>query len=80
MKAILKFNLDDPEDDMSYQRAVRALELTLALWTISQQISDFNKWLDSKHELISSQDVRMRLDRMSQIPLDYDINLDNLIS
>ena len=32
MKAILEFNLDEPEDRMAHLRAVQSLELALVIW------------------------------------------------
>ena len=32
MKATLEYNLDDPDDSMSFDRAAKSLNLALALW------------------------------------------------
>jgi hypothetical protein len=34
MKAILEFNLDDPEDDMAHLRAIKSLDMAIVLWEI----------------------------------------------
>ncbi|GAF83895.1 unnamed protein product, partial [marine sediment metagenome] len=38
MKAILEFNLDDPDDRISHLRCVKALSLGLALWDIVHKV------------------------------------------
>lgn len=37
-EGILKFNLEDPDASMAFIRATKALDLTLVLWDISQDI------------------------------------------
>lgn len=34
MKAILKFNLDDPDDRMEHERCIKATDMALVLWEL----------------------------------------------
>jgi len=43
MKAILKFNLDEPEDITSFARANKAQDYFLALWDIGEQLRSWEK-------------------------------------
>ena len=43
MKAILKFNLDEPEDVLSFARANKAQDYFLALWDIGEQLRSWDK-------------------------------------
>jgi len=43
MKAILKFNLDEPEDITSFARATKAQDYFLALWDIGEQLRSWEK-------------------------------------
>ena len=36
MKAILEFNLDEPEDKEAHLRAIKSLDMMMALWDIEQ--------------------------------------------
>ncbi len=38
MKAVLEFNLDEPDDRQSHMRAVKALDLTIALWDVQEYL------------------------------------------
>jgi hypothetical protein len=44
MKAILKFNLDDPEDKQAHLRAIKSLDLVLALLSIKERFRSINKY------------------------------------
>jgi len=43
MKAILEFNLDEPEDVLSFARTNKAQDYFLALWDISEQLRSWDK-------------------------------------
>jgi len=43
-KATLKFNLDDPSDEEAHRRAVKSLDLCLALWDIDQYLRSQTKY------------------------------------
>jgi hypothetical protein len=44
MKAVLKFNLDDPEDKMSHLRCVKATEMMITLWEMDQHLRSITKY------------------------------------
>jgi hypothetical protein len=44
MKAILKFNLDEPEDALSFARANKGQDYFLALWDIGEQLRSWEKY------------------------------------
>ena len=47
MEAILKFNLDEPDDVVAHMRAVKALDMMLALWDIDQYLRAQTKYNES---------------------------------
>ena len=70
MKARLTYNL--PEEDKEHLRAVRSLDMALALWDIEQYLrgvykhgGDFN--------------IELARDKFYYILSEYDINLDKLL-
>ena len=65
MKGILEFKL--PKENIDFFRAVRALDVTLALWDIQQEMY-------KDHE--SAQEVK---DKIFEIFEAYNINLDDII-
>ena len=44
MEAVLKFNLDDPEDKMSHLRCVKATEMMITLWEMDQHLRSITKY------------------------------------
>lgn len=76
MEATLKFNLDDPDDNMAHQRCVKALDMALALWDFSGKLraivdtSEDGKWID--------EDVVWKA--WNEIMERYNINLNQIIN
>ncbi len=60
MKAILEFNLDEMEDQMSHLRATKSTDLALALWEIKHNmkhliensLDDDSSSIDKQYELL----------------------------
>ena len=71
MKATLKFNLDDPDDNMAHTRCVKALSMALAIFEITNVLRGANKYTDA-HEKIT-QDIYDVLQQNG-------INIDELIN
>ena len=46
-KAILEFNLDEPEDVQAHKRAAKALDMMLAFWEIDQHLRAQVKYNDN---------------------------------
>jgi len=47
MKAILEFNLDEPQDVDAHKRAVKSLDMAIALWDIEQYLRAQIKYNES---------------------------------
>jgi hypothetical protein len=60
MKAILEFNLDEFEDQMSHLRAIKSTDLALVLWEIrnnmkhliENSLDDDSSSIDKQYELL----------------------------
>jgi len=76
MTATITFNLDDIDDAMAHTRAIKSLDMALALWKLSGKIrelidtSEDGKFIDEKY-LIEAWDEVME---------EFDINFYKLIS
>lgn len=73
MEAIIKFNLDDPDDRMNHLRCVKSADMALALW----QISNLRSKLERIEEVgtITSDDV---MNLIFEVYEDYEINTNEL--
>ncbi len=78
MEAILKFNLDNPDDKIAHMRCVKATDMALMLWDIKQKIRSKLKYSDDLSEDELHQWEVMQ-DEFYSIASEYGINLDELI-
>lgn len=70
MKAKLTYKL--PKEEKEHLRAVKSLDLSLALWQIEQYLRDIEK-NDKEYHIVNIRET------FYDILGKYDINLDNLI-
>jgi hypothetical protein len=82
MKAILTYNLNDPDDAMAYKRANRSLDMAMALWEIifnvyKQTEREFSQ--DEKTYDIQLETLEKVFEKIREILKDNDINIENLI-
>jgi hypothetical protein len=78
MEAILKFNLDNPDDKIAHMRCVKATDMALMLWDIKQNIRSKLKY-DEKLSEAELHQWEVMQDEFYSIADDYGINLDLLI-
>lgn len=75
MKAVLEFDLDNPDDQMAHMRCVKARDMALVIWDIEQQL---RRWMkESEDDILLAGTV---VDVMSHIIQSHEINLDELIN
>ena len=81
MKATLEFNLDDSDDRQAHLRAVKALDLTLALDDVAEL---FRKAVNSDGTEAETETAQDQADRLNaqfwQILGDRGINMDEILS
>lgn len=81
MEAILKFDLNDEDDRMAHLRAVKSLDMALALW---QLIYNTKKGLGNEIEFKKIEDPYEVLDKVYEkiyeIMDEYGIKIDELIN
>lgn len=78
-KAILEFDLTDPDDNVAHNRAVKALDLCLALWDIDQYLRAQTKYApdDMPDEVYDA--LSKARDEFYSIMSEHTISLDNLL-
>ena len=78
-KAILKFDLNDPDDSRAHMRAVKSLDLALVLW---EMVHNTKKSIHNQIEfdkLDAYDAVDKVFEKLWQEMNDHGINLDDLI-
>jgi len=77
MKAILKFNLDEQDDQMAHLRALKATNMALALWDIQQYFRGKLKHGELSDDAYNA--LSNARDTLREIISDHLIDLDELI-
>jgi hypothetical protein len=75
MKAILKFDLTDSDEQEEHFRCIKSLDIALALYSIREKICDT---LDTSEDGQTINGVKLQQE-IQDIFVNYDINLDKLI-
>ncbi len=79
MKAILEFDLDNPDDKMSHLRCVKATEMMITLWEIDQHLRSITKYApDSTSQETYDELVKVR-EMLHEIMGNNGITFDGLI-
>lgn len=78
-EAILKYDLNDPDDVMSHKRAVKSLDLALALWDITHNTKKSLEWSMEGKEMDKYDALEMIYEKLHEIINEHNIDLDDLI-
>lgn len=77
MKAILEFDLDDPDDNLAHQRCVKATDMAIVLWEFN---SNSRKTIESMLNDKNSYDAVDLVFKVFRNLLDeQNVNIDSLI-
>ena len=77
-KATLEFNLDEHEDQVAHLRAVKALDMALALWDMDQYLRGLIKHGDLDHTVYDA--LQAARDKLYEIKSKHSIDLDELLN
>jgi len=73
MKAILKFDLDNADDEVSYTRCVKAKDMALAIWDFDNYLRGEGKYNNDPIALKHREEFRTILDN-------HNINFNEIIT
>lgn len=76
MEAILKFNLDEPDDERAHMRCIKSTKLALALLEISSNLKK-KSYVLCQREGVDPVDTIYK--QIADVLFEYDINLDELL-
>ena len=77
MKAILEFDLTDVDDVTQHGRALKALDLALALFEIDQELRNIIKYGREGYDVETAEQIRTTLRKIQD---DHLIDLDDLLN
>ena len=79
MKAILEFNLDNPDDEMAYQRILKAKDMAMALWEITHNTKkNLQRLLELNANNFDA--LELSFETIHEILEDNKINIEELIN
>jgi hypothetical protein len=78
-EAILKYDLNDSDDAMAHMRAVKSLDMALALWDITHNTKKRIEWSLESKELNKYEVLDLVYERIYEILDEHNIKLDDLI-
>ena len=78
-EAILKYDLNDTDDAMAHMRAVKSLDMALALWDITHNTKKRIEWSLESKELNKYEVLDLVYERIYEILDEHNIKLDDLI-
>ena len=78
-EAILKYDLNDADDSMAHKRAVKSLDMALALWEITHNTKKNLEWKMEGKEIDKYEALDMVYEKIYEILDEHNIKLDDLI-
>ena len=78
-KAILEFDLSNPEDANDYKRANKALSMAIALWDIDQYLRAQTKYAPDSMSEEAYNALSEAREKFYQILNERDINIDEIL-
>ena len=76
MEAILKFDLNDPDDRREHQRMLKSIDMQMALWDISQELRSKVRYAPDSMSGDEYKAWEQAQDMFYRIINEYTINLD----
>jgi molecular chaperone GrpE (heat shock protein) len=78
-KAKLEYDLNDADDSMAHKRAVKSLDMALALWDITHNTKKALEWSMEGKEIDKYDALDMVYEKIYEILEEHNIKLDDLI-
>ena len=78
-KATLEYDLSDPDDVMEHKRAVKSLDMALALWDIVHNTKKGLEWSMEGKEIDKYDALELVYEKIHEILNDHNIRTDELI-
>jgi hypothetical protein len=78
-KATIEYNLSDPDDAMAHLRAVKSLDMAMALWDIVHNTKKGLEWSMEGKEIDKYDALELVFEKIHEILNDHNIRTDELI-
>ena len=78
-KAKIEYDLNDIDDEYAHKRAVKSLDLALALWDITHNTKKGLEWSMEGKEIDKYDTLELVFEKIHEIISEHNIDLDDLI-
>ncbi|MEY4571844.1 MAG: hypothetical protein RLZ10_1055 [Bacteroidota bacterium] len=78
-KAIIKYDLNDVDDMYAHKRAIKSLDMALALWTITHNTKKGLEWSMEGKEMDKYDALEMVYEKINEILLEHNIDLEDIM-
>ena len=78
-KATIEYNLSDPDDAMAHLRAIKSLDMAMALWDIVHNTKKGLEWSMEGKEIDKYDALELVYEKIHEILNDHNIITDELI-
>jgi len=78
-KAIIEYNLNETEDIKAHLRAVKSLDMAIALWEIKFNTKKALEWQMEIKEMDKYEALELVYQKIDEIISEYNIDLDELM-
>ena len=78
-KAKIEYDLSDSEDVYAHKRAIKSLDMALALWTITHNTKKSLEWSMEGKEMDKYDALELVYEKIYEIIAEHNIDLDDLV-
>jgi len=78
-KAIIEYDLNDVDDVYAHKRAIKSLDMALALWTITHNTKKGLEWSMEGKEMDKYDALEMVYEKINEILLEHNIDLEDIM-
>jgi hypothetical protein len=78
-KAKIEYDLSDVDDMYAHKRAIKSLDLALALWSITHNTKKSLEWAMEGKEMDKYDALEMVFEKIHEIISEHNIDLDDLM-
>lgn len=79
-KAKLEYDLNEPDDAMAHMRAVKSLDMAMALWDIARNSKKSLEWSIDGKDMDKYEVIDMVYEKIWDILEEHNIRLDDLLN
>jgi hypothetical protein len=78
-KAIIEYDLNDVDDMFAHKRAIKSLDMALALWDITHNTKKRLEWSMEGKEMDKYDALEMVYEKINEILLEHNIDLEDIM-